>query len=108
MIRSDLRKTMTNTSPEPVRIGDALRDGPYSAPVLRTHGAPDPFDPVFYEFASDIGVRLRRLEASGVIPEAILLRADLWPGLSGFHGYPVLRLVQASAEAGDIRWGVLA
>lgn len=61
-------------------------------------------DPLFREFAGDIAVRLDRLEAMGMMPEAVCIRAGLWPPIAEWQGYPVVRLVPSSA----VMWGVLA
>ena len=61
-------------------------------------------DPLFREFAGDIAVRLDRLEAQGMMPEAVCLREGLWPMITEWNGYPVVRLAARSEQL----WGVLA
>ncbi len=61
-------------------------------------------DLMFREFSKDIAVRLDRLEAAGMMPEAVAIRADLWPMISNWNGYPVVRLAASSPAL----WGVIA
>lgn len=61
-------------------------------------------DPLFREFAGDVTKRLTRLETAGMMPESVALRADLWPQLVEWNGYPVVRLVGST----DTLWAVLA
>jgi hypothetical protein len=60
---------------------------------------------MFQEFVRDIAVRLDRLEAAGQMPEAVCLRADLWPLIGNdWNGYPLIRIDPSSPRM----WGVLA
>ena len=61
-------------------------------------------DSLFREFAADVTNRLARLEAAGMMPEAVCVRAGLWPALAEWDGYPVIRLAGSSPR----EWGVLA
>ncbi len=61
-------------------------------------------DPLWWEFGKDVSVRLERLETAGMMPEAVLLRVDVFPLLANWCGYPVVRLAAGSPQM----WGVLA
>jgi hypothetical protein len=58
------------------------------------------------EFMYDISTRLARAERAGVMPEAVAVRADLWPHLGTVGGYPVVRMTPASVPPGKL-WGVI-
>jgi hypothetical protein len=55
---------------------------------------------MFGAFIREIAVSLDRLETAGFMPLAVALRQDLWPQLTGWQGYPVVRVR-------GIAWGVL-
>lgn len=61
-------------------------------------------DPLWWEFGKDISVRLDRVESAGMMPGAVLLREDVFPLLTNWCGYPVIRMARASPQM----WGVLA
>lgn len=56
------------------------------------------------EAGADLSNRLRRLEVTGQMPEAVALREDIMPGLTAFGPYPVVRLAMSS----HLMWGVIA
>jgi hypothetical protein len=56
------------------------------------------------EAEADLSNRLRRLEVTGQMPEAVALREDVMLGLTAFGPYPVVRLAMSS----HLMWGVIA